>query len=315
MIATLLFAVAQAYIFWVAGYPFDWPIKARVVHETYASRENPALALDLYLPVQPAASPPPVVVGVHGGLWWAGSTAFLKPLARDLAAHGQACALIEFSRDPAHGFVTQVEQIKDAVRYLRANAQRLGIDGSRIGLFGLSSGAQLAALAGLAQDGDGYSDDPPGQSSRVQAMVLGYGTYDFQQPPKSEFGLLLNGLARAFFDPAPPNGLTPAAFASPVTFVHAAAPPVRLLYGDLDTVTPPSQSLALASCLQAKGVLVETQCMEGYGHGFWECFPWLWPELFATTEDYFARMFEQASVEELEKMERAAALIGPRPNL
>ena len=113
-----------------------------------------ALHLDLYRPVR-ANGPLPLVVFLHGGAW-----AFANPRAgaafrnlpvilSHLAETGYVVAAVEYRFSGEAPFPAQVEDAQAAIRFLRANGGRLGIDGTRVGLWGMSAGAYLAAMAAM----------------------------------------------------------------------------------------------------------------------------------------------------------------------
>ncbi len=109
------------------------------------------LHLDLYRASADAA-PRPLVVFVHGGGWWAGNqraaSAFLDfpAVLATLAQRGYVVASIEYRLSGEASFPAQLLDLQEAVRFLRANAARVGIDPAKVVLWGMSAGAQVAAL-------------------------------------------------------------------------------------------------------------------------------------------------------------------------
>ena len=107
------------------------------------------IALDLYTP---AGTPPfPVVVWVHGGSWVSGDRALFPghPALR-LRDRGYAVATIDYRLVPEGFFPAQSHDCKAAVRWLRGNADRYGLDRSRVAAWGASAGGHLAALLGTS---------------------------------------------------------------------------------------------------------------------------------------------------------------------
>ena len=197
----------------------------------------------------------PLVVYVHGGSWNSGdkSIAFLMNDARMFFQLGFAVATLNYRLTPDFKFPTQINDCKLAIRYLRGNAASLGFDPDRIGIWGDSAGAHLAAMVGLAGPADGLEGPGlEGVSSRVQAVVEHYGPTDFTDTISlvslGELQALANFLgcdARVCTDVA--------RAASPVSYVSADDPPILCMHGDKDTTVPYRQAELLAARLRSAG--------------------------------------------------------------
>jgi hypothetical protein len=139
------------------------------------------LALDLYTP---AGTPPfPVVVWIHGGSWVSGvRDIFPGHPALRLRDRGYAVATIDYRLVPEGFFPAQARDCKAALRWLRGNADRYGLD-RRIAAWGASAGGHLAALLGTS-GGMAVLENPAqghaGESSRVQAVVDWFGPTDYR---------------------------------------------------------------------------------------------------------------------------------------
>ncbi|HEY4920057.1 MAG TPA: alpha/beta hydrolase [Xanthobacteraceae bacterium] len=150
---------------------------------TYATHDGIALQGDLYLPK--GAGPFPALVAVHGGGWQQGARSAFEHWGPYLAARGYGLLAISYrlAKKGTMTFPQAVHDVVAAVRFLRANAAEFRVDQSRIGLFGASAGAHLAALAALGANAgaflDGYPDDPQAHASaKVKALIGVYGVYD-----------------------------------------------------------------------------------------------------------------------------------------
>jgi acetyl esterase/lipase len=117
---------------------------------TYASRDGADLLLDLYLPTNPIRRPVPVIVFLHGGGWSGGKGMTGLDFNRYFAQDGFAIASIEYRLTPSVTFPANVEDVRTAVRWLKANAVAHALDADRICLWGTSAGGHLAAVAALA---------------------------------------------------------------------------------------------------------------------------------------------------------------------
>ncbi len=146
---------------------------------TYASRGGADLVLDLYLPAEPIRRPVPVIVFLHGGGWSGGTRTTGPDFRRYFARDGFAMASIEYRLTPSITFPANVEDVRTAVRWLKANAAAHALDPDRICLWGTSAGGHLAAVAGLAPRGTFEGTDNLSVSSAVSCVLDGYGPTRF----------------------------------------------------------------------------------------------------------------------------------------
>lgn len=253
------------------------------------------LALDVHVPEAAVAAPGdgvPLVVWVHGGAWLYGDrrrTPDVWPagwLFEACVAAGLAVATVDYRLSGEAVFPAAFDDVRAAVRYLRAQALALGIDAGRVGVMGESAGGHLAALVAVAGTAVG-TDAPPVSTAAavgdaaevgdafagpVQAAALLYPPTDFTLPlgghalPQAHLvdspeALLLGGAVAA--------QTVRAAAASPVTRAHRDAPPVLLLHGDADAVVPLAQSLRLHDALVDAGATdVVLDVVPGADHCF-----------------------------------------------
>jgi acetyl esterase/lipase len=243
----------------------------------FAVHDGVELRGDLYLPDGPG--PHPVLAAVPGGAWLRGDRAGLKHWGAYLAAQGFAVFSIDYRRSTAGPIFPQnVRDVAAAVRFLDAEAERLGLDRSRLGLLGASAGAHLAALATLAADtplvGGGYPKDVgAGRPIRPRVLVTVYGVFDLvahwradslkPKPPEGDVTVRMLG-AEPGADPDLYHAASPTAYVA----TAAARPPTLVIWGDHDTDVLPAQSQAFAATLARAGVEVQTLVVEGAGH-FW----------------------------------------------
>lgn len=234
----------------------------------YGKAGGEALKLDLYLPETGGdPRPKPVIVFVHGGGWRIGGKSEVEPYTALLTTAGYAVASVDYRLSGRHRrFPTQIFDCKTAVRWVRANAARYGIDPARIGALGYSAGGHLAALLGTSEGVkalEDRSEGSPDASSRVQAICSVSGPVDLTFPPESLIGKysidgLLGGTAREH--PERARSGNPALYAT-----HGDAPAL-LIYGDKDTLVPPIHARILSEALRKVGVEVQVVVVHGGGH-------------------------------------------------
>jgi acetyl esterase/lipase len=233
------------------------------------------LSMLLMRPTTAAAGeggPLPVIVGVHGGAFRAGSKEAYVNRLLPFARRGYVCAAIEYRLSPEAPWPAQIQDCKCAVRYLRAHARELNLDPERIGAWGSSAGGHLVAMLGVTSsesdphlEGDGGW---PGQSSAVQAVCDWFGPVDFlkmvEQPstmdhngPDSPEGQLLGATVTSIPDLA--------RAASPITHVDGSEPPFLVMHGTEDPLIPHQQSVAFYDALSGGEVTFVT--LHGAKHG------------------------------------------------
>ena len=139
---------------------------------TYARYGDRTLEMDIYRPKESDARLPAIVC-IHGGGWAKGNRKSHAKIAQALAARGYVAATISYRLSGEAPFPAAIHDCKAAVRFLRANAEKYGLDPKHIGAIGLSAGGHLTALlaasGGAAElEGDGGHAD---FSSAIQAAV------------------------------------------------------------------------------------------------------------------------------------------------
>lgn len=228
---------------------------------TYCTAGSTTLKMDLYVPTRYDGAPVPAAIFVHGGAWSSGDKASSEgaPETVDLLSRGYLVAAVNYRLAPDYVFPSQIEDLKCAVRYLRANAASLRIDPARIGAWGASAGGQLVSLLGTTDESAGLEGDSGyrGWSSRVQAVVDMYGRADLDSVPVARPDLL------PIF-----GGATNLAEYSPVTYVSKDDPPFLILHGDRDSVVPPPLSQEFYERLKAAGVPATLVMVKNAEHGF-----------------------------------------------
>jgi acetyl esterase/lipase len=237
----------------------------------YADEGDRSLAMDLYLPAA-AELPPPVAVYFHGGGWAGGDRAdFADQRLAPLARLGVAVASVSYRLTDTAVWPAQLHDAKGAVRWLRANALELGVDGARIGAWGASAGGHIASMLGLTagiSEFEGTTGGNLHRDSSVSAVVAWFATTDMvalrQHPPDPRLPLpsFLAGRSR---DERPSFSARllgvedilevpdAASRASPVSHAGRAAPPFLLVHGDRDALVPVEQSRLLHRALLASG--------------------------------------------------------------
>jgi acetyl esterase/lipase len=242
----------------------------------YGKGADEELKLDFARPK--GDGPFPLVVCIHGGAWMAGNRAAHLGTIKMLAENGYAAATVQYRLAPKYQFPAQVEDVKCAVRFLRANAKKYNLDPMKVAALGDSAGGHLSLLLGMMNPEDGLEGKggSPEQSSKVQAVVNYYGPTEFATwaPTKAGDAMLRLGLQRDG------DGILKGWLgtsdrkaevmkkASPLTYVDSKDPPVLTFQGTLDPLVQPQQAKVLHEALKKAGVPEQLEILENAAHGW-----------------------------------------------
>ncbi len=235
----------------------------------YGRAGDRALHLDILRPKEPGEKPLPVIVFIHGGGWRAGNKAGGLPRVLPFVVSGKYVGVsVGYRLSDEATWPAQIHDCKAAIRYLRANAEKLGIDPEKIGVWGISAGGHLVSLLGTSGgvkelEGEGGSPD---QSSRVSCVVDFCGPSDFTAILERTRGEAPNAVT-ALLGGSLKEKRAEAIAASPVTHVTRDDPPFLIVHGTKDAIVPLAQAEMLCEKLKQAGVDVTFVKIEGGGHG------------------------------------------------
>ncbi len=206
----------------------------------------------------------PAIVFFFGGGWRSGSPQQFLPHCRYLAERGMVAAVADYRVASRHG-VTADECVKDAksaVRWLRANADRLGIDPNRIAAGGGSAGGHLAAATATLP---GHDPDPEGPSAAPDALVLFnpatvLAPVDGDPLPTEEQRERFDALTERFG--APPESM------SPYHHLREGLPPTIMFHGTTDETVPHSTADQFCRGLRKHKNRCDFVSYHDQGHGF-----------------------------------------------
>ena len=243
----------------------------KVADLDYVGNGNPRQMLDLYLP-EKIDEPVPVVIWIHGGAWRQGSK---KNAGRALGmAEGKyAVVSVGYRLSQEAQWPAQIHDCKAALRFVRANAGRYGLDADKIAVWGSSAGGHLVSLLGTTQNDealDGKLGPHVGAKTSVNCVVNFFGPTDFvkmdsQGSPmnhnaaSSPEGQLLGGVVSELTQKAKE--------ASAHYHVSKDDAPILTVHGTKDRLVPYAQGKAFDEALDNAGVSSVLLTVEGGGHG------------------------------------------------
>lgn len=221
------------------------------------------------------------IIVIYGSAWFANNMKQMgfQAIGQPLLDSGFAVISINHRSSGDAMYPAQINDVKAAIRFIRANADTYNIDASFIGITGFSSGGHLASLAGTTNgvktftvgektvDIEGDLGNYTHVSSDVDAVVDWFGPIDFTRmenctttkDDKSPEAALIKG--------NPADNLDMLALINPMTFLDEKDPRFLVIHGEADNVVPHCQSVFFSEMLKEKGLLNEFISVAEGQHG------------------------------------------------
>lgn len=232
----------------------------------YGSVNGSELRLDIYEPATDRGTDArPAVLLIHGGAWTAFDKSTMRGMGQFLARNGFVAFSVDYRLfdGKSNRWPAQLDDVQRAVRWVRAHASKYNIEPDRIGAFGHSAGAQLAALLGMEDTRDNSDPALAKYSSRVQAVVDVSGPTDFTVQNDPEGDVFLTSFLGVDYKTHPEVWQD----ASPAFHVEKKDAAFLIVHGTKDDSVPISQPQELYDKLHAAGVPVKFVKVDD-GHTF-----------------------------------------------
>jgi acetyl esterase/lipase len=201
----------------------------------------------------------PCIVWICGGGWSQVNKGAHMPYLADLARRGFVVASVDYRLAHEAGFPGALIDIKAAIRYLRAHAERYSIDAEKFGVMGESAGGYLTAMIGVTRGAEFEKGDYREYSSGVQAACPWYMPCDIAGFVKGiDYRL-------PFFD-GDMKDEAYRRYINPACYVTPQAPPFLILHGDADETVPLGEGEMFYEALTAHGADARLIVLEGEGH-------------------------------------------------
>jgi acetyl esterase/lipase len=240
---------------------------ARVTFEqdvVFGSGGGRDLKLDIYVPPEGTANRAGVLL-IHGGGWSGGDRTQLRGFGILLGRVGYTCVSTEYRLSGEAKWPAQIHDVKAALRWMRANSARLGIDPEKIAVSGNSAGGHLSLMVAATANKPEFEGNggTPGVSTDVAASVAIYPPTSMMRR-RDEQGVA--GAVGALMGPE--AGDADYKGANPLTYAGAGFPPTMLLHGNKDMTVPVSDSFKMYEALTAAGATAEMHIFAGQPHAF-----------------------------------------------
>lgn len=232
-------------------------IEEAVLIDTIDGRE---LRYDIFTPPGAPRNAPGVLL-VHGGGWAQGEPAQLRGYGIFLGRLGYVCVSAAYRLSGEAKWPAQIHDTKAALRWMKANAERLGVDPDRIAVHGNSAGAHLALMVAATPnqpefEGNGVHQ---GVDTSVRACIAIYPPVEIGPMPLQGMFLALMGSSATAED---------SRAASPVSYARKDFPPTMLVHGTGDEIVPWKASRRMYDALVSEGAPAELHLLEGLPHAF-----------------------------------------------
>ena len=275
-----------------------------VTYAQYFTWPESRLQMDIFRP--DVKGKVPAVIFVPGGWWLTAPKVAGTQICYQLAQSGFVAASIEYRTIVQANYIDIIGDVKAAIRYLRANADKFNIDKNKIAVMGMSAGGYLATMVGVTGSVEKFDfGDNLDQSSSVQAVVDIFGPTDLTKIaadyPKDVQKLYnsAGGGASLFV-----NGMTiykdnkggsildtpeTARDSNPITYIGKNTPPFLIMHGNADKTISPSQSKLLYDALIKNGIDANYYILNGADHYAYYFYQ---PKAFGIIVDFLNRVLK-----------------------
>ncbi len=250
----------------------------------YRTDVGPSTVLDLAQPQFGPQQGRPAILIIHGGGWSAGSKNDMvyRTLMVDYALKGYVVANMNYRLVQEAPMPACIEDVRSAIRWMKAHAQQLGIDPNRIGTYGHSAGGHLSLMAGVAADSQSFSDSQAPWSDQSCSVACAAGG-----APPTEIG-----------NPDIPWAAHPEWW--PIGYIGQLSTPILVLQGGEDPVVKPHLTEDWVTKMQKAGASVDYVKVHGnHGVAFDQQLEFTRPALDAFFARYLNFTDEQLTIEQL----------------
>ena len=259
--------------------PLSSPSLMVVEDRVYTPAGKRKLHLDAYL--NQSLEKKPAVIIIHGGGWKSGDKEMMKPLAAAIASHGYHCFAVEYRLSGEAKYPAAMEDVIDALSFIKANAEEFNIDSDKMAVLGTSSGGQMASLIGTKFP------------HLVSAVINIDGILAFHHP-QSEEGAAAAAWLGGTFEEKPDIWRD----ASPLEHVNGKSVPVLFISSQHERFQ--AGRADMVKLLKRYSIYSQYQKIENSPHTFWMFTPWFEPVIRYVT-GFLGQQFGQQNINQLNK--------------
>ena len=287
------YTIATTFEKYKKEYPFIEQIQSfaseNVIAEeniVYKKTATSNLKLDIYRPKISSEEKCPAVLLIHGGGWISGSKENQRIMAQHLAENGFVAITASYRLSREAPYPAGVIDLKDALRWMKLNAEKYHVDAQKIAILGTSAGAQLATLVGVTPNSEVYNEQHEAISSEVQAIVNIDGIVSFIHPEASAEGKAAGLWLDGSRDENPKNWKE----ASPLEYVDKNTPPILFINSSRPRFHAGRDDMI--KILNKNNIYSEVHTLKDSPHSFWLLQPWFQPTL-AYTVSFLNKVFKE----------------------
>ena len=262
-------------------YPFIRPVENlssdKIIareNEVYKTINDKKLKADVYMPNTMTSEKFPAVLLIHGGGWLTGSKENERMMAQHLAENGYVAVDAAYRLGTEAQYPAGVLDLKDALKWMRENAEKYHINPKKIAVLGASAGGQLSTLLGVTGDSDIFKTGNPDVSDKVQAIVNIDGIVSFVHPDAEE-----GWMAGTWLGGSKDEKYEKWQEASPLEYVDKDSPPTLFINSAQPRFHAGRDDMVKK--LDKNGIYSEVHTVPDTPHSFWLMHPW-----FETTLEY-----------------------------
>lgn len=249
----------------------------------YKKLETRSLHLDAFYKKQNTKLP--AVILIHGGGWKSGNKSQMQIMAQAIASKGYSCFAIEYRLSPEAKYPAAIFDVKTAIKFIKANAEKFNVDPSRIAVLGCSSGGQMAALIGTTNENSAFEDKGDwNQNAKVQAIIDMDGILAFKHPESQE-GKVASLWLGGTYEEKPETWQQ----ASALTHTDQNTPPILFINSDMIRFHAGRDNMI--AILDKNGIYNEVQTIKNSPHSFWFFNPWF-DEMINYTTQFLDKVFK-----------------------